>query len=443
MSFFSGGSKLFTLHSSLFTFFCTFAPRKVIKTMNYEELLESKSPLRAKLATMSLGRFTKVQLEDGKCQNVLAIRPQLNDSIVFAEALKSECEKNKELMHKHQLHFEPELKGNNIVSLHLEQGNYVTLAQLVQDQPSIVGTKGFISTIIQQLLDVTEYLHEQQVWHVCYAPQNILVRKGDNAVMLLTHGSFYLGMKNRMDLYEGMEDFIAPEIRNDGTVDNRCDIYSLGKLISWLFEMTESTYDYRKIAKKAQSEMPEGRYESITDMRKALASKRELRRSWLTLLAAAIVALILVGGYFMLMPEPTTVEFVKPAPRQATDDLIEDGFDPAELGVVSGDSLVMTPEERRQQKEYEAKAEQIFRKRFTAEADRILSKIYDNEHMNSSEKKFMAEMSSVNEELLQQQLDIATEAGISTARSQVLATEIVETLTEQKKKKLQYYGVQK
>ena len=103
----------------------------------------------------------------------------------------------------------------------------------------------------------------------------------------------------------------------------------------------------------------------------------------------------------------------------------------------------MTDEQRRSQAEYAAKAEQIFKKRFMAEADRVLSKIYDNEHMNASEKKFMSEMSDVNEELMKLQSDLAEEAGISNARSQLLATQIVERLTEQKKKKLQYHGIQK
>ena len=58
-------------------------------------------------------------------------------------------------------------------------------------------------------------------------------------------------------------------------------------------------------------------------------------------------------------------------------------------------------------------------------------------------KVFLSEMSSVNEELLKLQNDIGNEAGLSTTRSQLIATEIVESLTEQKKKKLQYYGVQK
>ena len=411
--------------------------------MNYEELLESKSGSKAKGAGMPLGHFSK-KLVGEKYQNVLDINPVLNDSMKFVEGLKTECDKNRELKHKNQMHFEAETSGRGeFVALNLEQGNYTTLDQLLNEQPALVADRAFIDTLVGQLMDLTAYLHEQDIWHVCYAPQNILVRKGDYAPLLLNHGSFYLGMKDKMQLYQGMEDYIAPEIRNDGTIDNRCDIYSLGRLMEWLFKMAEVPYEYRKVINRALTEEPEGRYQSIEKMRKALKRKREFYKSALMLIGALVAALLLVGLYFELMPETTEVEFVKPAPKQPNDDLLDDGFDPSELGVVSGDTLIMSEEERRSLEEYNAKAEQIFRKRFTAEADRVLSKIYDNEHMNSSEKVFLSEMSSVNEQLLKLQNDIGNEAGLSTTRSQLIATEIVESLTEQKKKKLQYYGVQK
>ena len=228
-----------------------------------------------------------------------------------------------------------------------------------------------------------------------------------------------------------------------GRKNERCDIYSLGKLMDYLFEQGQMPYEYKRVARKAQSAMPEDRYQTIAAMRKALAFKRSLYQSLIALAAAVVLALVVVGLYFELMPETTEVEFVKPAPRLATDELIEDGFDPAELGVITGDTMVMTEQQKQQQKEYAAKAEQIFRKRFTAEADRLLSTIYDNEHMNASEKKFMSEMSTINEQLIKLQVDLGNEAGLSDARSQLLATQIVESLTEQKKKKLQYHGIQK
>ena len=127
------------------------------------------------------------------------------------------------------------------------------------------------------------------------------------------------------------------------------------------------------------------------------------------------------------------VEFVKPAPRQATDDLLDDGFDPAELGVTSdGDSLII--DEEAQQRDFQAKAEEIFRKKYEKEADRILSKIYNKSYMNNSEKKFMSESESTIDELMKAQSDIGSEAGLTPERSQLIATEIIERVTNQKKK---------
>jgi hypothetical protein len=40
-------------------------------------------------------------------------------------------------------------------------------------------------------------------------------------------------------------------------------------------------------------------------------------------------------------------------------------------------------------------------------------------------------------------LELGEQAGLSDAKAQVIAAEIVESLTEQKKKGLNYYGIQK
>lgn len=414
------------------------------KAMNYEELLEAKAAEGAKKVKMPIGTYYKKQVDD-KWVNAIDIRPQLNDNIVFAEALKKECEENGTLVHKHQLHFEPVTTGADITSLTVEKGSFVSMEQLLREQPAIVAQKSFIDNTVNDLLDLTSYLHEKGIWHVCYSPQNVFVRKGDQSVMLISHGSYYLGMSEPMSLYEGVEEYVAPEIRNAGTIDARCDIYSLGKFIDYLFEQADMPYEYKRVAKKAQNELPEGRYGTPEEMKNALVKKRGMYKSLLTFAAAVVVALIAVGLYFELMPQPTNVEYVKPAPKTDMDDLLDDGFDPmTELGVVSSDtSVVLTPEQAAHQKEYEAKAEQIFRKQYAEKADKILSKVYNNDNLSSSEKKFLSGLSDVNEELLRAQMELGEQAGLSDAKAQVIAAEIVETLTEQKKKGLNYYGIQK
>jgi hypothetical protein len=125
---------------------------------------------------------------------------------------------------------------------------------------------------------------------------------------------------------------------------------------------------------------------------------------------------------------------VKPAPRQATDDLLDDGFQPEDLGVVSADSL--TEEDEEAHRVYQAKAEEIFRKNYEKEADRILSKIYNKDYMNSTEKAFAAESQSTIEELMKVQQKMGQEASLTPERAQLIASEIIDRVTNQKKKQL-------
>ena len=162
-------------------------------------------------------------------------------------------------------------------------------------------------------------------------------------------------------------------------------------------------------------------------------------------LIAIVAALVIVGVYFGMTPEPQQIEYVKPAPKQSTDDLLDDGFDPAtELGVISGDSLSKLPaEQRKKMEEYQKKGEEIFRKQFEKEADRILSKVYDAEHMGASEKNFMASSQKVFAELMELQQKLSNEANISNEKGQLIATQIIDKITEAKKKTVQKNGIQK
>lgn len=63
--------------------------------------------------------------------------------------------------------------------------------------------------------------------------------------------------------------------------------------------------------------------------------------------------------------------------------------------------------------------------------------------MNSSEKKFKSESSAVMEELAKKQIELGGQAGLNDTKSQRIATEIIERLSNQKKAKLEQHGIQK
>jgi serine/threonine protein kinase len=283
-------------------------------------------------------------------------------------------------------------------------------------------------------VEVTTYLHSQGIKHVCYSPKSVLVRKGDHAVMLLSHGSFYFAMENQRLFYGDDAYYVAPEVLEHGTIDERCDVYSIGKFMEAIFAHADMTLEYKQALKRATSEKPEDRYETPQAMLKAVNARRSMMHSAKMMLAALVVALIGVGIYMEIVPEPVHVEYVKPAPRQATDDLLDDGYKPEDLGVVSGDSL--SEEEMEAQRVYQAKAEEIFRKNYEKEADRILSKIYSKDYMNSTEKRFAAESESTIQELMVAQQKMGQEANLTPERAQLIASQIIERITNEKKKQL-------
>ena len=403
--------------------------------MNYEELLASRKDGKLNKTRLPIGDYYRQQI-DGKYRSVVDIAPELNNNIKFCEALKKECEQNASLTNQHILHFRSQTEGKDIVRLEMEQGQYQPLKHVLNESPAIVAEPHFIEDFTRQLLEAVAYLHEQGVYGVCYSPETIFLRKGDNAVLLTHVGSHYLSMSNPSQLYYGgMEEFVAPEVMNNGTVDNRCDIYSVGRLLQRIFDQADMPLELRNVVKKAVSEAPEDRFNTPKDMLDSINRRRNTFRSLISGIIAVAIAGLVIALYFDMMPESNPVEFVKPAPRTATDDLIDDGYSPEELGVVSdGDSLVSV--EQKSQEEYQAKAEAIFRKRYTAADDKILSKIYNKEHMNVTEKNFMSQSESTVAELMKAQEEIAAESALDPSRSQLIATEIIERLTEQKKNAL-------
>jgi len=413
--------------------------------MNYDEMLSSGNVQQAKGALLPIGFFHKKQ-RNGKFDNVLDLRRHLSDSVLFLENVKKECEENAMLNSPHQLHFAAgETVDGELKCLEVERGRYVPFSRLLFDTPSLVGRRDFVDDVIQQVFEVAEFLNKKGVLHLCYAPDNVLARVGDNKLMLLSHGSYYINMSDQKTIYRDMTDYVAPEVLSGGSVDERSDVYSIGKFIEWLFSTCDMPMEYRRMVAKATEALPEDRYQTVGDMRSAVKKMKAAKSSLTTFIIALVAALVIVGVYFGMVPEQHEMEYVKPAPKQATDDLLDDGFDPAtELGVISGDSLAkLSPEKQKEMEEYAKKGEEIFRKQFEKEADRILSKVYDADHMGASEKNFMASSRKVFNELMEVQKKLAGEADITNEKSQLIATQIIDKITEAKKKQTNKNGIQK
>lgn len=395
---------------------------------------------------MPFGYFHKRQI-DGKYSNFVEFLDELSDNILFAECLKKDCEVTAQVSDKHQLHFTPNTEegSDGIYAVAVEPGNYLTIGQLLYEVPSVVAQKDFLENTVKDLLQLTITLNEKGIQQVCFAPTNVFVRRNDNSVRLLLHGSPFHRLSAYDTLYEGIEEYIAPEVLRGEAPTDRSDVYGLGKFIDYLNASSGMPIYLKSIIKKATSEDPEARYATVSDFRKVLSQRKAAFKSAITSLCAIAIALILVGLFFTLTPDTEVVEFIKPVEEPISEELLDEGFDPTtELGAAADSATIAKAIKDYQMKdsdkidekkirELEAKGEAIFRKQFTKEAERILSGVYNGRTMAGGQKAFEAASSKAMEELVEKQIELGENSSLSKEKSTNIATQIIEQITERKK----------
>ena len=406
--------------------------------MNYEEMLDKRDGVSTHQEKMPLGTFYK-KLIDHKYRNVVELRPELSDSMFFCDGLKSDAEFTGGFRSNSQMHFTINADSNGIYELELENGNYATFYQLLTNNPALVAQSGFVDQVLKQMASFLGQLHEKNVFACCLAPQNVFVRKSGNTPRVLTHGSFY---KDKKALYEGFEDYVAPEVLEGGDPDMRSDVYAMGKFMQWLMADGGLSFEYKKAVAKAIDPAPANRYATPEEMMQAITRKRGFGRTLFALIAAIVIALLCVGIYFEAVPQPVDVEFVEPAEQYDDNPFDDEGLTDAELAGGSNDTTSMSEDEREELAAMQTKSEAIFKKQFTREAERVLSKIYSKEHMNSSQQAFIATSNTLMDELIRRRDELAAQSGLPVDKTNHLASEIISSIREQKKKQLKVYGGQ-
>ena len=143
--------------------------------------------------------------------------------------------------------------------------------------------------LLNQLLDAVGYIHSKQVVHKDLKPSNILVTHNGENIKIIDFGFADNDAYSILKLSAGTREYAAPELIAGKPVDNRADIWSLGKLLP-LFG------GWRRVVRQCLQEDPQERYGSVEEIRKAIAAPGRVR-IWIpaaVLLLAALLSLSLI-----------------------------------------------------------------------------------------------------------------------------------------------------
>lgn len=222
----------------------------------------------------------------GKLHFMKRLKPELMTDPRYVLALQKEFETGYRLDHPHLVRYLS--KGDDYLLTEYVDGE--TLKQFVISHPDYFKSRKNANRFLSQLLEVVGYLHQHQIVHLDLKPDNILITRIGYDVKLTDLGFCYSDIF--ADTTGRTDSFAAPEQMEGRTIDERADIYAIGRIL----ETLPLPYIYNKVKNSCLQEDPLKRYQSAEEMLNYLPSEKLYNRWWLALIP--VFALVLTLWFY-------------------------------------------------------------------------------------------------------------------------------------------------
>lgn len=231
----------------------------------------------------------------GKLHFLKRMKPQFAGDIRYQEAFRKEFETGYRLEHPHIVRY-ISLSDDGIL---MEYVDGETLSQRIARCPDYFESKENVRKFLRQLTDAVGYLHAHQTLHLDLKPDNILLTRINGDVKLTDLGFCYTD--TFADTQGHTTSFAAPEQHSGGKVDERTDIYAIGKIL----EQLPNSPKYNKVSARCTASLPKERYQSVRELQDALFHRSHC---WTWLYIAILLITLLTGFCLYTYRKPSSTE---------------------------------------------------------------------------------------------------------------------------------------
>jgi serine/threonine protein kinase len=404
--------------------------------------------------------FTYEVTADGRRIHVKRPVSQFADIPAYRRLFEEEAQAGLKWSHPNVLKYLQYTAEGDDPRIAMEYVPAVTLQDALLEEPLDINTPKESRRIMEQIFEAVAYLHSQNVLHLDLRPENVLVTRSAHDVKLMNPASFYAGQSPSFLIYK--ERYSAPELFAEGAQPSvAADIYSLGRLMEYLFSYSTLTLGVQKVVRRATAKNPAKRYRSVAEMQKAF--RKSAKTDVLgTLVKVAAVLLVLFFFYDIMGDDRSTADIVPPTEdttytrrpavtpsNQAEEDpnalyslsAIQEHIDTAyrnrEVPTAEPySSLESLDQNASSDAKRNPTVERLFKKEFRKRAEAMISKIYTRDMMNGDESRFLKASTNCFTELDRVQRELGEQYGMDLVQSTRLSSEVITELTEAYKSKI-------
>lgn len=173
-----------------------------------------------------------------------------------------------------------------------------TLSDFIKLNPNYFKTPKHLDKFINQLLSAIKYLHERQILHLDLKPDNILITGVNSDVKLVDFGFSYTDCFSSLAIGK-TELYAAPEQLNRESIDQRTDIYGLGKILEYILSECGSQISktHMFLISKCLSESKESRFNDINEIQGYLSNKSKLKKRYIYSVISLCVLVAVIFFY--------------------------------------------------------------------------------------------------------------------------------------------------
>lgn len=233
---------------------------------------------------------------NGKWHFMKRPREEMASNSLYITAFEREFDIGYRLEHKSLVRYIDKRRDEQGVYILTEMVDGDNLDEFVSKNPDYFKDKRKLKEFVSQMLEVLDYLHNNQVLHLDLKPSNIMITRVGRKVKLIDLGFAYSDCYH--SIAAGMtREYAAPEQLNGGEVGPWTDIYALGKVLLALFNKGKHNNEfqsvpswYRGFVKKCVEQDPKQRFATIAEAQRYLSKKHSIH----SLIAGFVISIAIL-----------------------------------------------------------------------------------------------------------------------------------------------------